>query len=268
MPTTETAPIDPKALRVLRDQARLSQRELGRRVANRLGMSEGAAALRMRLSRIEKGDKVSEEDRELLEALADEFAVGLEDLGQPPLWVWIKLDGGRPGIVELAMRFPVYTSPEQAYKARDWLAHASNGHFKPFQDAQLVPMRAGTLSVDVLDANYPELNDRERRLLVAVDPDEDTLPYLAALNEVLNVEEPETWSMDAIVDTLVKFGLVGEIAQLHELALRRVLRVPDDDDLLKAWVRRESRLNEILERYHAMRRERRDQALATVLQTG
>jgi transcriptional regulator with XRE-family HTH domain len=257
-------------LRTLRDQARLSQRELGRRVAERLGRAEGAAAIRMRLARIEKGDEVSEEDRELLDALAAEFAVGVDDLAQAPYWVWIKVVRGRPGIVELAMRFPAYTSPELAYQARDWLAHASEGRFTPFQDAQLVPMRPNTLSQEVLDVNYPGLTDRERRLLVAIDSDEDTLPYLAALNEVLNTEEPEKWSLDAVVDTIDRFGLVGEIVQLHELALRRVQHSLNPDvhvpsELRLAWVRRECALNGLLELHHKLRRDRRKQTLAGVL---
>jgi hypothetical protein len=224
----------------------------------------------MRLSRIEKGDEVSEEDRELLDALAAEFAVGVDDLAQAPYWVWIKVDRGRPGIVEVAMRFPAYTSPELAYQARDWLAHASQGEFTPFADATLVPMRVGTLAQDVLDENYPDLNERERRLLIAVDPAEDTLPYLAALNEVLNTEEPEKWSLDAVVDTIDKFGLVGEIVQLHELALLRVQHSlnPDahvDPELRLAWARREGALNGLLELHHRLRRERRRQALAGIL---
>jgi hypothetical protein len=224
----------------------------------------------MRLARIEKGDEVSEEDRELLDALAAEFAVGVDDLAQPPVWVWIRVDRGRPGIVELALRFPAYTSPEFAYQARDWLAHASEGHFTPFADATLVPMRVSTLTQDVLDENYGDLDDRDRRLLVPVDPGEDMLPYLAALNEVINSDEPEKWSLDAIVDTMEKFGLVGEIVQLHELAMRRVLHSTDPDvhlpsELATAWVRREWTLNKLLELHHERRLERRREKLAGIL---
>lgn len=263
--TKTKAPLSPLALRLAREDKQLSQRELGRRVADRLGRAEAARAIQVRLSRLEHGDEISQTDRELLDALAAELAVGVEDLAEPFVWIWIKLHNGRPGIVELAMRMVCYTTADLAYQARDLLAHASQGQFLPFKEAQLVPMRSRTLNQDVLDENYPDLNERERRLLVAVDPDEDSLPYLAALNEVLNDDDPEKWKMEAIVDTLSKFGLVGEIVQLHDLALRRVMLVPKDDDLLRAWVRREHRLNEILERYHEMRREWREQTLANVL---
>ena len=264
--TKETAPVDPNALRHAREQKRISQRELGRRLAARLGTPKAARALQVRLGRIERGDRVSEEDHEMIDALAAELAVGTDDLVQTPVWVWIKLHNGRPRIVELALRMPSYSTPELAYQARDVLAHVSNGHFKPFADAQLVPMRVKTLREEVLDVNYPDLDEDERKLLIAVDPDEDVLPSLAALDEVVAADEPVEWMVDGILNALDRFNLVGEIVQLHDLALRRLTTKPpaEDADVVAAWRRREERLYDLLERYHQRRRDRRAEALAAI----
>lgn len=263
-PETETAPISPQALRYAREQLRISQRELGRRVARHIDRSP--AAIRMQLSKIERGDEVSEEDRELLDALAAELAVGVGDLAEPPLWVWIMLAGGRPGVVELAMRLPVYSTPELAYQARDWLAHASDGDFTPFQGGQLVPMRRGTVVEDVLDANYPDLTEEERRMLIVVDPDNDSvLPNLAGLNRYMNTKNPRGLKLDMIVAAVDEFGLLAEVIHLHDLALRRLTKAPAGDaELLESWRLREQRLYELLERHRQLWLERRGKALASV----
>lgn len=267
--TDEKVPVSPQALRFARDQMRISQRELGRRAARRLGRPEAAArAIQVRLSRLEQGDEISMEDRELLDALAAELAVGVGDLAEPPVWIWIALRDGRPGIVELAMRMPYYTSPELAYQARDWLAHASDGQFTPFRDAHLVPMRFHALTQDTLDVNYPDLSDRERRLLTVRDPGEEMLPFLAGLNAVLNMEVVEPWQIDSIAATIDKFELVGEIFVLQDLALRRLKKAPPHDhELLASWRRREERLNEILEHHHRLRREYRELTLSRISPT-
>jgi transcriptional regulator with XRE-family HTH domain len=257
----ETAPLDPQALRYAREQKQMSKRELGRRVAKHLDRSPGA--VRMQLSKIERGDAVSEEDRELLDALAEELAVGVDELGRAPLWIWVRVHGGRPGIVELAMRMIAFSSPEAAFHGRDLLAHASKARFTPFKDASLVPMRPDTLFQDVLDENYPDLNNHERGLLVGLDPNEDLLSYYAVLNEFINTEEPTESQLEAIVEIVDKFKFVGEIVELHELATRRLARVPvDDDGLLGSWVLREVRLNQLLDRLNEFRHERREQTLA------
>jgi transcriptional regulator with XRE-family HTH domain len=268
---TKTASVSPEALRQARKQRHISQRELGRRVAKRLGQDNAAArALQVRLSRLERGDEISETNRELVEALAEELAVGVGDLAEPPVWIWIKLIGARPGIVELAMRFPVYTSPELAYEARDWLAHASEGRFTPFQDAQLVPMRFHALAQDTLDANYPDLSEPERRLLIAVDPSpEGDLSYLAGLNAVLDDGFRDDEAVDVVVEDLNKFGLSGEVIQLHQLALRRLaLAPPEYPELVETWRRREERLFELVERDLEIRRAEREKTLANVLAKG
>lgn len=247
--TTKRAPLDPVALLQAREQARLTQRELGRRVAERLGHHKATRAIQVRLSRLERGDKVTQTDRKLVEALASELAVGTDDLGERHVWVWITLHNGRPGIVELAMRFPCYPTADDAYRERDLLAHMSDGHFTPFKDAQLVPMRVSTLQQDVLDTNHPSLTDDDRKLLIADNPGEDVLPYLAAYNEVMNSVELEPWKLEAIVDTIEKFNLVGETVRLHTLAMRRLV-VPADAELLAAWRLREQRLFDVLDLHH------------------
>jgi transcriptional regulator with XRE-family HTH domain len=264
---TETAQLHPQALRHAREEQRLSMRELCRRVTARMSQPEQQQALQMRLGRLEKGDQVTEMDRELLEALAVELAVGVGDLAEAPVWVWIRLAGGRPGIVELAMRFPCWTTPERAYAARDWLAHASEGRFTPFADAQLVPMRFHALAQDVLDANYPDLSELERHVLTAVDPGSDGsavyLAGLAGLNAVLNDGFRDQSSVDEIVEDIDRHGQFGEISQLHTLALRRIrLAPPEYPEVADSWRAREERLNTILERKSELRRQERERVLS------
>lgn len=263
--TSEKTPVSPKAVRFQREQLQLSQRELGRRVAERMGRAEAARAFQVRLSRLEQGDEMSDEDLGWIDALAAELAVGTGDLAEPPVYIWITLAAGTPRIVELAMRMPCWTTPELAFQGRDWLAHSSNGHFLPFANGHLVPMRRRALAIETLDVNFPDLNERERQFLIAVDPDpEGALAYMAALNEVLSIDVVEEWQFAAIVESIVRFGLIGEMLQLHDLALRRLTHVPHDPSVLPAWRRREERLYEILERYHELRREQRGETLAAI----
>lgn len=271
--STETAPIDPRALRFARDQMRISQRELARRVATRLEREESVRAFQMRLSRLERGDEYSEEDRDWVDAVAVELAIGTEDLAEPPVYVWIKLDGDRPGIVELAMRMPCWSTPELAYAARDWLAHASEACLTPFKGAHLVPFQGRALVRETLDANYPNLTDSERKLLVAVDLPDDRLGYLAALNMHINADDPLPFevtlltlgesaerSANAAVGELYK---PGELDQLHELALRRLVHAPPEHPTLVAsWRLRERRLYELLQETWEIRRKWRDETIA------
>jgi transcriptional regulator with XRE-family HTH domain len=265
---TEKAPIDPVALRAAREQARLSKRELGRRVAEHLGDHKAARAIQMRLSRLERGDEVTKADRKLIEALAAELAVGTDDLGERHLWIWVRLHNGRPGIVELGMRFPCYSTAEDAYRQRDLLAHSSGGIFTPFKDAQLVPMRVTTIRQDVLDENYPELSDAERELLIVENPGKDVLPYLAALNDIMNSDELEDWKLEGVVNAIEMFNLLDETARLHTLATRRLVIPTDNAELLASWRLREQRLYDVLDLHHqrTMLRHERTQANVSPLQ--
>ena len=262
--TTQTASVDPKALRYAREEKRLSQRELGRRVATRLGRAEATRALQVRLGRLEKGDAISEEDRDLVDAVAAELAIGADDLAEPPVWGWIRLAGDRPGIVELAMRMPYWTSPEAAYEARDWLAHTSGGHLTPFKDAQLLPFRVPTID-DILDENYPDLTGSERQALIAVDLNsDDRLGYLAALNLYMN--HPDDMPFGIALSALGENGekgldvhmsrALGELEQIHELAMRRLVQAPREyPELVASWRLREQRLYDLLEETFEMRRK-------------
>ncbi len=269
---TETALINPEALRYAREQRRLSQRELGRRVAWRLGRAEAARAFQVRLSRIEKGDEVSEEDRALVDALAEELALGEGDLATPPRWIWVRPVGDRFTFLAFGLRMPVFSSHEEAFRARDALAHATEGgSAAAFEAAQLFPIHGGSLTKTVLDANFgPDLTDEERNFLLPLDPGLEDLRFLWSLQLALGLEEGETLPggpygdrLD-LIDDAARFaldyaGFEAEILQLHNLALRRLRNAPPQGaHLLESWKREEQRLFAILDRAHELRREHRE----------
>jgi hypothetical protein len=259
---TETAPISPGALRYAREQNRLSQRELGRRVARRLGRAEAARAIQVRLSRIEKGDEISEEDRELVDALAAELALGEEDLAIPPRWTWFKTQEGGLAFVALGMRQLAFSSPEKAYQARDALAIETEGSAQPFRGALLYPIHGQAITNTTLDANFgPSLSDHEREFLVALDPNLDDMNFLWTLQVVFEAKVSDAF--ENLADRAARFALEhaefeGELALLHSLALRRLQHAPPEGaHLLDSWRREEQALFAILDRIHKARRERR-----------
>ena len=275
--TTETAQISREALRLAREQKRLSQRELGRRVAARLGRAEATRAFQVRLSRIEKGDEITEEDRKLVDALAAELALGEGDLATPPKWVWIRPEGARFTFLAFGLRMPAFSSPEKAYAARDALALDTGGASTgAFQDAQLFPIHGGPLTKSVLDVNFGrELTDEERDFLLPLDPDLDTLRFLWVLQLTLRGErvvfEGEAAQVygdrvdlleDAARFALDYPGFEAELIEVHTLALRRLRNAPPEGAyLLESWRREEQGLFEILERVHELRRARRAEML-------
>jgi transcriptional regulator with XRE-family HTH domain len=275
--TTETAPVSREALRLAREQRRLSQRELGRRVARRLGRAEATRAFQVRLSRIETGDEITEEDRALVDALAAELALGEGDLATPPRYIWFKTTPeGRLSFVALGLRQIAFTSPENAYDARDALA-LENELAQPFRDAQLFPIHGSSLTDAVLDANFgPDLSDEEREFLIAVDPNPEELQFLWTLQVVLGggeLRDAFERGLSKVYDTgdvvthsarlALDFpGFEAELVKLHKLALQRLKHPPaEGEHLLEAWRREEQTLFAILDRIHELRRERREESL-------
>ena len=271
--TTETAPISREALRLAREQKRLSQRELGRRVAKRLGRAGATRAFQVRLSRIEKGDAITEEDRKLVDALAAELALGEGDLATAPRYIWFKTTAsGGLSFVALGLRQIAFTTPEKAYDARDALA-LEEEWAQPFRDAQLFPIHGTALTNVVMDTNFgPDLTDEDRAFLVQVDPDPETLRFLWTLQVVLgggDLSAAYERSLAKVYDTgdlvthTARFALdypqfEGELVTLHRLALRRLEHAPPEGaHLLEAWKHEEEALFEILERVHELRREHR-----------
>ena len=263
--TTRTAPISREALRLAREQRRLSQRELGRRIAARLGRAGATRAYQVRLSRIEKGDEITEEDRELVDALAAEFALGADDLGRPPRHVWVATSSGEFTFPGLGLRILAFSSPERAFAIKEALALATEGQAQPFREAQLVPISGEALLRKVLDLNYGVgLNDEQRAFLVPVDPDLDQLRFLWTLQRVLNDDGND---VDDLVGQSAEFalgnrGFEAELVELHTLALRRLENATGEAaHLLEGWKREEHAIFAILERIHELRRERRAEVL-------
>lgn len=154
------APVSPQALKVAREHGGLSQRKLARAVAADLGQSEkDVGALRVRLTRIERGDEVAEVDRGLVDALATRLELGAGDLGEAPHWTWIHLaDDDRPQFVILGLRLLLYTTPEAAYDSRDALFYALGAFdgqklVPGLQDGQLQPVFRSAVD-ETLSANF------------------------------------------------------------------------------------------------------------------
>jgi hypothetical protein len=266
--TSTTAPISREALRLAREQNQLSQRELGRRVATRLGRKDATRALQMRLHRIETGDPISEEDRDLVDALAEELALGSGDLGVAPIYVWISTATGDVSFVTLAMRMLLFSSPEKAYDARDRLAILG---MQGMQNDTLYPMHQAAIN-DVLEHNFGgSLSDQDRELTVAVDPDEHELLWLL-VNQVAftgglltpggddyaAVEDPRE---EAAQLALEHPPFESDLAGLHSLALRRLQHAPPAPHLRDLWKQEEEILISILDRIHDLRHEEREKAL-------
>jgi hypothetical protein len=274
---TETAPIAPGALRYAREQQRLSQRELGRRVARRLGRAEAARAFQVRLSRIEQRDEITEEDRVLVDALAEELALGEGDLATPPRWIWVRPNGGRLTFLAFGLRMPVFSSPEKARDSRDALALETNGQSAAaFEDGQLWPIHRGPLARSVLDTNFgPDLTDSEREFLLPLDPDLNEMRFLWALQQAISgatlVAEGEAaeaygervdLAEDSARFALKQPGFQAELIELHRLALRRLEHAPPEGaHLVESWKREEEALYTILDRIHELRREERELTL-------
>lgn len=271
--TAETAPISREALRLAREQRRLSQRELGKRVAERLGRAEATRAFQVRLSRIETGDEITEEDRELVDALAAELALGEDDLATPPRWIWFKTTNGRLSFVALGLRQIAFSSPEKAYDARDALA-LEHEYAQPFRDAQLFPIHGTALTNAVMDVNFgPGLSDDERQFLVALDPDQSDLLFLWTLQiaiggdpdlrAVFEAALARTYGTGDLITHAARFardypGFEVELNTLHQLALRRLKHAPPEGaHLLESWRREEEALFGILDRIHELRHEDR-----------
>jgi hypothetical protein len=110
---------------------RLSQRELARGVARRLGEPSRFRALQMTISRIEhKDDAVLASD--LVDALEDELELERGDLSDAYRWVYRNTCrlGVEDSVAWLGRRLPVFTSAAKAYEARGWVTFGA-GHVIP-----------------------------------------------------------------------------------------------------------------------------------------
>ena len=223
----------------------------------------------MRLSRIEKGDKVSEQDRALVDALAEELALGEEDLAIPPRWVWIKPQGDRFTFVALGMRQVAFSSPEKAFAGRDILAHRGA---TPFADAQAYPdPRQGAHEQRPGRELRPGSTDEQRDFLLPLDPGLDDLGFLWALQLVPAQRRDAAWRAvrrpprpdrrRCALRAQARVSRVFEAqapSSLHALALRRLQNPPPEGaHLLEGWKREERVLFVVLERIQELRREHR-----------
>jgi hypothetical protein len=276
--TTETAPVHPTTLRTFREQRGLSQRELGRRVAKRLGTPHAIRALQVRLARIEQGDDITAQDRELVDALAAELALGEGDaLGAAPKWIWIAMNGGRPTFVVLAKSMLVFSSPEAAYRARDALAYLTHGRVKPMQGATLFAIHDQGIQ-HTLEVNFRgDLDEDQLAVAVEVDPDEWRMWWLYALEELRDrpvyvftgegagpygerFEALEELAKVAVEDR----RLEAELVVRHSLALRHLKDPPPEaSHLLGQWQAEEQAFFDLLTRVQELRREERERTLGS-----
>lgn len=265
MDTDDTALIDPKALRQTRKERGISQRELGRRVATRLGRAEMGNAMQVRLSRIETGDEISREDRELVDAIAAELAIGADELAEAPLWIWAGVETGRLAIVAMALRVVAFTTPEDAYNARDTFSLATEGKVQPFKNALLMPVASAAVYGQLLDENFSGLGEADRLLLVEIDPDLERLKYLAGIDIILRDDYDFEQAIESLtLATISSYPVVSlELIELHQIALRRVVEPPPRAPaaMLDQWRREEERLFAMIEQEHLRRRRWRESML-------
>jgi transcriptional regulator with XRE-family HTH domain len=257
-----TTLIDPNALRFARERAGLSQRKLGRRVAERLGRDDDAIALHSQLRRIEQGNSVSDADREFLDALAAELGIGRADLGTPPTWVFVRVVGGVPEFVALGVKLVAFSTPERAFDARDALALVSGGVAQPFADATPISLHAGALT-ELLVTNFRAAGPDA--LLLDAEPEALNRAWLLQL--ALNGDTAELSGgvevdpRDVIAQVALETpAFEAELPELHWLARRRLEASPvgENPALYARWAREETALLEILDRVHRAHHDGRD----------
>lgn len=154
------------------------------------------------------------------------------DLEEPPLWTWARLENGTPYFVALGMRQVVFTSPEDAYDARDILALSSKGAITPWRGAKLWAIHRSALT-DTLRENFGDgLTDRQREAAITIDPSEKELRALAVLQVAFAADDPAVRNdaRGAIENALVAGEIEGliDVSELHALALRRLKRHEDN----------------------------------------
>jgi hypothetical protein len=154
----------------------VTQRELARRAAERLGTPHRHAALQQSLSRIERGHIVGLEP-EAVDALAVELGLrsGV-DLTEPYRWVYRNTCShwaGKVGdpITWLGRRLPAFTSAARAYEARGWVT---------FAEGRVIEALAYSHPHEVFFTELTaELGADESRMVL--DPDYETFCELAAV---------------------------------------------------------------------------------------
>ena len=253
--------INGEALKLARERKGLSVRRTAEETASRMATG-GAEALRVRLSKIERGE-ITAADRELLEELARTLGLGsADDLSEPPLWTWVR-DGDHPSFLALGMRQLAFTTPEKAYDARDALALASGGAATPMRETALVPIFRGGLEKTV-EFNFGEdLTSHQYDAAIAVDPSAEQMRALWGLQVLFDAQDPQL--REAALDvlaTLLGAGVLDgivEVAELHSLALRRLKRSSDErPSLYASWLAEEDALFDLLMRDLELRRKRRE----------
>jgi len=230
------ATVNGTGVRTMRERLNLSQRALGRRVADRLGDPERAATLGVHFSRIERRQH-SDLDDEIARALAEELAVGTPDLGERVLFTWAhRVEGDRYSFLALGLRQPLWSSQEAALNGRDVIA------------AELEPLglniARGATNVPIfrqavrrtMEDHFGDLAEHELERLIVLDPSAKAMRELAIAQRAIAADQPahqqaglELWAEHAARGLLETVGP----DELLNLAERRAARVRNGDPALE-----------------------------------
>jgi hypothetical protein len=208
-------------VQALREHQSLSERQTAIRVAARL--NENPGTWRHAIRRIERRE-LSELGADEAAALAEELGVDVESLGEELLWTW-QTDEGYPWSV--GTKALAFTDPGAAFDRRDWLAHVSQGKY-PTKSIRVVPR----LRDDLLAELGRNINDSTKRLAAAmllVDPTEDELQAITALELLLQDGKETDSDLLLKIDVIVNLGLATTITARYVAKLEEVYR-PESEE--------------------------------------
>jgi hypothetical protein len=143
---------------------RISQRELARGVARRLGVPSRYRALQMAISRIEHKDEAVIA-AEIVDALEAELELELGDLSHPYRWAYrlTCLAGAEDRLAWLGGCLPVFSDAKNAYEARGWVTFGEGRVIRELElahphevfNGELERVLGGDWTCVVLDPPYP-----------------------------------------------------------------------------------------------------------------
>ena len=176
----------PIALRIARERCALSHSALARDAATALGEPGAANALRVRLSRCERGEGATLSADEMYAITQMLSLPRVSELEMEPLLVW----STRTGFPSLALRLVSFTNEQHALDARDAVGIYSRGTLRPWDEAEPVPVLRSTLD-ELTARNFGlDLSREQRWSLVVLDPGSPELEELVLAHTIFAGPDP------------------------------------------------------------------------------